>query len=176
MKRVLLLLFILILFTGCLQQSAVKSAVFRVNVDTIQNCAYMRDEKTISIIVKTQDDRIIDYRNPKLNFTFEIIPPSGSYRDDYAYLFFSAHDYDPRIFRDSEGIYQIKWTHGREIYLINGYRRLQMLDTYHLNLELKLNPFQLSEIQDSSMQITFHNKDNSWSDTYTVNFVGVEID
>jgi len=173
-----MMLFVLLLLSGCLQQSTVKSAEFDTQVNTVQNSNYDSNLKQITVIVQTdEDDNLIDYRNPIINFTFVIYPPPGSYEDDYAYLIFSAHDYDPRIFRDSDGIYQLIWKdENRDTFLISGEKRLKMLNAPYLELEMKLNPYQLAEIGDSSLQITFHNLDDSWSDTYDVLFLGVEVE
>lgn len=166
----------LIFFTGCTQQTTVKHAEFLSYPDEIRNCDYRDFDKSFNILIQKEGNLLVDYSNPIMEFEIVPLPEDMSDKDDYAYLFFECSGFDKRIFRDSHGIYQLIWTDEDDtIFLESGQRRTNMIDKITLQLELKLNPFQLIDLERSEFEINFWNYDNSWRETYTVNLIGIEL-
>ena len=166
-----------LLLSGCLVQTTTPQYIkFDINPQTIQNANYDRYTRNYTITAQLNNNSLINYRNPIFQFTITPHIENIVDKDDYNYLFFNVSNYDKRLFRDADGVYQIIWTdHDSNIWHVSGENRYTMEDTITLTLELKLNPYQLIQISSSSLTINFHNRDNSWSESYHVKLIGIDI-
>lgn len=169
----LLTLIILLVFSGCTQTTVKTVEKFEISVTTVQKTT--KTQENLSIIYTIEDDEITDYQDPIVDFQLKPLPPLGSKSTDDAYIFYDAYDYDPRAFKDSSGIYQIRWTDDEATFLVSGTARIKMIDNYDVRLRLRLDPFELSNLEQSDLKIKFHNKDSSWSKTYNINIITIEV-
>jgi len=144
---------------------------FEISVTPIQSIT--KSDKNLTVVYTIEDNEITDYQDPIIDFKLTPIPPPGSKSTDDAYILYYGHDYDPRAFKDSVGIYQIRWTDDESTTLVNGNARIKMVDDYTVRLRLHLDPFELARLETSNLKITFHNKDNSWSETYNIKIITI---
>ena len=166
----------LILICGCLEVATTTDIDYDIKTRCIQNVNYDRSTENFTVAVIRNNGTLMDYSRPIISFTVTPHLKSIRDKDDYAYLLFSVTDYEKQLFKDSDGIYQLKWQdENGDIWLMHGERRITLDETITLTLTLNLNPFQLINVESSSLDINFMNYDNTWSESYHAILRGIDI-
>ncbi len=173
MNKLLIVVVILSLFlTGCIEQSVIFST-FEIVPSGIRDCDYDENRKQFSVVVREDNNEIIDYKPPILNFRITPDIPAGSSTEDYVTIFFELEYDQGKFFQDSQGVRQIKWSSGNDIWKISGSKKFPIISTLDLNLELNLNINQVLEEGETFVRIIFHDEQDLWRDSYDVLLKGI---
>jgi hypothetical protein len=173
------LLFIISMFSGCLTQVSSEPSYLSYDIlPSVQRTdlvTYNDDIETFNILVKYDDTILVDYKTPILEFECVPIVPQLMNKNEFTYLMFNVSDFDKSVIKDSAGIYQLRWSDGNTLWREEGDIRSRVKDRIYLTLEISFNPYELINIDQTSMVINFWNFDHSWSQSYRVKVICIEF-
>lgn len=174
MRLLILVLVVTLFFCGCLEQKSISFSTFEIVPKDDRNCKY--EEGVFSVTVLEQDDEIVDWSVPLLQFKIRPNLETSDYdAEDYCTIFFELIYDSPRIFQMSQGVYQVEWYTGQDTWKLRGSKQFSVMSELNLKLELNLNLNQVLEEGTTELTIRFYNKEEYWKQEYPLIIRGIRV-
>ena len=170
----LILIIVLSLLTGCINKAEVVFDIqkYEIRPTTTGNCVLT--DKNFSLLVLRNGSELLGWNDTYITFEFWALPPVGATRKDYVTLYFTVEDFDTQIFKYN-GAYQILWTLDDDMWYVKGSKTMPYTQKYNMTLEFDFNMYEIALMSDSSLTISFVNKENTWEESYNLNFYVVDL-
>jgi hypothetical protein len=172
----IILIIILSLLTGCVRKAEVVPHVqtYEIRPTTTGNCVLTGHN--FSILVLRNGSELLGWNDTFITFEFWALPPIGATINDFVTLFFSVNSFDTQLFKYN-GAYQIIWTlqDTDEMWYEKGSKTMPFTKSFNMSLEFDFNMYEIALMSDSSLTITFVNKENTWGETYYLSFHVINV-
>lgn len=177
MKKIIILVLLLSLVSGCIETVVPSDDIqtFEVRPVCLVNSHYLNGNFTC-VGLKNNTTTLIDWKDPVISFTVWAHPLPGSTTDDHVTIYFSVEDFDTEIFKFN-GAYQLLWneTGTNTLWYESGSKTMPFRKQFNITLTLDVSIYDLSLKTQSDLVIKFRNKERTWEKSYNFLISIVEV-